>query len=227
MVTLRALVAILFGLVMLAGRGALAADLAELNRVADSLSWSDAMSVSIEIAAPIDEVWKYASDSSLAKEWSSYFDHITPVKGPIPDGQPGAVRMCFRNPTEKGPRWSELILRVEPLKFRRILSFDFVGYRPQALTHSNQTFVEQIYESLGPEKSRMTFRTIPVPGRSFIQTVMLKLARSEAVRLFRVNLENIRAAIEARHQHQPYVRIHAWEPPPASLGERVFTDQEL
>ena len=201
--------------------------IAELNQTADSIDWSDAASASIEIAAPLEEVWKYASDSSRAKEWSAYFDHITPLQGPIPDGQPGAVRRCFRNPAEKGPRWDELILQVEPLARRRILSFNFMGFLPAGLTRTNLTFVEQHYESLGAEKTRMTFKTIPVPGRSFLQTTFMKAARAETIRLFYANLENIRAAIEARYGKREYVRLHAWEQPPSTFIERLLTDPNL
>jgi hypothetical protein len=196
----------------------------ELGKIDSSVDWRRAFSRSIEIEAPIEELWAYLSDSGLATEWSSYFDHIRPLAGTAPDGTPGSVRRCFRNRDERGPQWDEMTALVEPRKRRLIHSFNFFGYRPSFWTRSSETLVEQRYEGLAPARSRLTFSTIAVPSSPWISRVLLALSEPETVRYFEINLRNIKTALESRRAGKPYVRPHAWEPAPASIGESWFTD---
>jgi len=196
-----------------------------LQQMARSADWSEAATASIEIEAPVEALWTYVSDSANAKEWSVYFDHLSPVPGAVPDGQIGSVRRCFRNPDEKGPRWDELTFGVEPQRRRWIHSFRFVGFLPRFLTRSAQSLVEQKYDSLGPSRSRLTFGTLPVPGTPWVSRMLTRFSRGETERFFRINQQNIKASVEARSRGQTYRRVHEWEAPPSSLGERFFTDQ--
>ena len=169
----------------------------------------------IEIDAPLETVWAYAGDSRRAAEWSVYFDHISPLAGsPVPDGQPGALRRCFRRADETGVTWDEEVVALIPWRYREIRTFALRGFRPfvQALAGGTQYRVCQHYDALGPGRTRLTFSTAlrrpaVAPARWLFGTVA-----DEVVRIFRLNLENIGAAVEAAHRGRPYVRPHPYEP---------------
>lgn len=182
----------------------------------------------VEMAAPLDTVWTYISDSRNAHEWSVYFDHITPrpVPGSI-DGQPGSVRVCYRRADESGPRWSEVILEVEHLKQRRIRTYDVVGIGPAWFGARVAYRVDQFYEHLPDGRSALTFSTVPEARDGVLPTalypvnaVLFAFFHGPSTRdIFQVNLENIAAAVQARAQGRPYVRPHpyaarmTWEDP--------------
>ena len=155
---------------------------------------------SIEIAAPVERVWAYVGDSTRAREWSIYFHHISPLPGP-PDGQVGALRRCFRRADEQGTRWDERVRGGERLRVRHIVSYDFVGI---PVTKGAETDVWQLYESLGPDRTRLTFRTAPVKGTNLANRLSFAGSRRRAAEIFQKNLENIAAAIEGRPQVHPY-----------------------
>lgn len=175
----------------------------------------------VEMDAPLDTLWVYASNSRNAQEWSVYFDHITPQ--PVPgtvDGRPGSLRICYRRADESGPRWSEVIVEVDPLRHRRIRTFDVVEIGPAWYGRQVAYRVDQFYEALPDGRSALTFSTEPENPGGFLPTVLYPINavlfacfHGPPTRgVFRVNLENIAAAVEARARRMPYVRPHPYSP---------------
>lgn len=191
-------------------------DPASLAKEADSLDWQNAVSESVVIHAPLEVVWKYGSDSLRAREWSIYFDHITPLKDGAPDGTIGAIRRCFRNPNETGLSWDEMTVESIPGKLRRLYVYNFHGAR---LSQPTPSFASQIYEDLGNSTTKFTFQTQIAPGASYVERVIYYFTAKQAHEVFLKNLENIKAAIE---EGPRYHRVHEYIPFPSSWVERAF-----
>jgi hypothetical protein len=170
---------------------------------------------SVTIEAPVEAVWAYVGDSGRAGEWSVYFHHIAPLAAsPAPDGAVGALRRCFRRADETGARWDEEVVALDPLRFRAIRTFALRGFRRrvQWLAPGAAFRVEQHYEPLGPEQTRLTFATVlRRPAVPPLTWVFARFA-PEVLSVFRVNLANIKAAVEARRRGDPYRRPHPYEP---------------
>jgi len=105
-------------------------ELTNILNQSHSLDWQDSLTAEVTIHAPIEEVWKYASDSLQAKNWSIFFDHIAPLAGTESDGNPGSVRRCFRNANESGPSWDEMVIEVNPLVSRSLYVYNLIGFFP-------------------------------------------------------------------------------------------------
>ena len=169
-----------------------------------TIEWKEAVSESITVNAPVSELWKYASDSTKAVDWSIYFDHISPLAGPAPDGQVGSLRRCFRNKNEQGEFWDEVITQIAPEKLRQITTYNFGNY-PLRFVHKDEyVFVRQIYRAIDDKTSELKFETMYRPESNFIFKLIFKMSRKETTEIFKLNLENIKAAIEGKP------RPHAW-----------------
>jgi len=169
----------------------------------------------MEIQAPLEDVWTYAGDSLRATEWSVYFDHISPLpESPVSDGQIGALRRCFRRAVETGPMWDEEVVALVPMRYREIRTYQLQNFRwPVQIAATRTEYrVGQHYESLGPEHSRLTFSTDLIRPRGPLAQAAFSLFSRDVKRIFHLNLDNIRAAIEAKHQGEPYQRPHAYDP---------------
>jgi hypothetical protein len=179
---------------------------AELLEESKSVNWEDAVTESVIIEAPVGETWNYASNSLEAVNWSIYFDHISPLESPALDGQVGSLRRCYRNKDESGYAWDEVIINVETQKLRQLVTYNFINY-PFTWIHSGEyVFVRQLYESLGPHQSKLTFQTISRPDGNPLFKFLFWVSRKKTAEIFLKNLENIKAAIE----HQP--RKYPWLP---------------
>jgi uncharacterized protein YndB with AHSA1/START domain len=167
-------------------------------------------SYSIEIDAPVEKVWNFLSDNRNAKGWSVIFDHITPMaSSPVAEGQIGALRRCYRNADNMGFFWDERTLTTEPYTYRSLrtsnisnTSWDFFE-RYQFTAH-------QTYEDLGNNRTRLTFGgdLDDYTKYSIDELFIFWATQFEVERVFRLNLENIKAMLE---QKQEYSRPHPWE----------------
>ena len=168
----------------------------------------------VEVDAPLDALWAYAGNSLLATDWSVYFHHISPLpESPVPDGQIGSLRRCYRREDETGPTWDEEVTALVPKRYREIRTYALRNFRWVGLAARQTEYrVGQHYESLGPERSRLTFSTELIRPRSVLAKGAFALFARETVRIFRVNLENIAAAVEADYRGEPYRRPHPYEP---------------
>lgn len=165
---------------------------------------------SVDIDAPVKEVWEFLSDNRNANGWSVIFDHITPMaSSPVAEGQIGALRRCYRNADNMGFFWDERTLTTEPYTYRSLrtsnisnTSWDFFE-RYQFTAH-------QTYEDLGNNRTRLTFGgdLDDYTKYSIDELFIFWATQFEVERVFRLNLENIKAMLE---QKQDYSRPHPWE----------------
>lgn len=172
----------------------------------------------VAVDASVENVWKYASNSNKARDWSVFFHHITPVPGAVPDGEIGSVRVCYRKKDEKGIKWDETILQKEPNKYRQIHTYNLKGFKIP-LANRTEYLVDQFYSKIDDKNATLQFGTQIKPPTTLFNKMILPLTkagylfnREELRRVFQVNLENIKAAIEAEHKGIPYVRPHPYEP---------------
>lgn len=167
------------------------------------------ISESIVIDAPVAEVWSYVSASENAREWSVYFHHITPLPGTV-DGEVGSIRRCFRTKAEiDGVWWDELVLEVRPERYRRILSYNAHGF-PGPILNSGEFYVHQFYEPLAEDRTRLTFSAEQLRPSGIVMRARFYRPAREGKRIFRLNLQNIKAAVETRREGRPYHRIHEY-----------------
>lgn len=150
---------------------------------------------SVEIAAPADEVWAYLSDNAKAREWSVYFHHITTLD---PEAH---TRRCYVNADESGKRWDERVVGEVPSRVRHIDMYAMVDYKVPGSHHYHYD-VYQLLEPLGPNRTRLTFRSAPAKGSGLTQHLIWLGARRKTSEVFAQNLANIAAAIEEGAAYQ-------------------------
>ncbi len=160
---------------------------------------------SITIAAPVEEVWNYLGDSGNARQWSVFFHHISPLDSL--DGKLGSKRRCFRMPDQTGLRWDETVIAVEPYRERRIHVHNLVGF---ALPRADRSEFEtrQLYQSTEAGTTTLIFTARLREPQDLLTRFLFLLTQHETRRIFRLNLANIKAAVE---QGEAYERVHAWE----------------
>ena len=159
----------------------------------------------VTIHAPPDEVYAYMSDNSHARDWSIFFDHISDLPGP-PAGTVGSHRRCFRRADETGASWDEDTVSVDPPRSRRIRTYNLQHFKGNVLKDAS-LYVVQGYASSAPGTTVLSF-TGGLEGGDLLQRVYAFFLAGESERVFRLNLENIKAAIEQKGQ---FVRPHPWE----------------
>lgn len=164
---------------------------------------------SVIIDAPIEKVWEYASNSNNAKDWSVYFDHISPLPG-IPDGQVGSLRRCFRNADEKGVYWDEEVMVIEPLKYREIRTYNVNGFK-EAKLNTFEYKVEQHYEKISDTQTKLTFQASVSKGMDLSAIYYALRDFRAGNRVFRVNLENIKSQIEGKGRPHPWEAQSHWD----------------
>ena len=146
------------------------------------IDWDRAVSETVEIDAPVSEVWKYVSDSTRAHEWSVFFDHITPLSSGVPDGHVGSLRTCYRNENEQGKRWSEVTLEVLPRQRRQIATFDLVNFGFKSFTKTDYALVRQIYIPVDGSKTVLKFQTLSSPSSSHFSKIAFEASRRKTDR---------------------------------------------
>jgi hypothetical protein len=165
---------------------------------------------SIEINAPVNEVWDLLSDNRNAQGWSVIFDHITPMaSSPVPEGQIGALRRCYRNADNIGFFWDERTLSTEPYKYRSLRTYN-ISNTSWEFFERYQFTAHQIYQDLGNNMTRLTFGgdLDDYTKYSISELFVFWATQYEVERVFKLNLENIKAMLE---QKQDYSRPHPWE----------------
>lgn len=168
-----------------------------------AVNWNKSVQSSIIIKASIEDVWEYASDSTRATDWSIYFDHISPLPG-IEDGKKGSLRRCFRMANEEGPRWDEMTLEVVPLKSRKLVTFNFFGFKRNKLLKGKYIFVRQLYKKIDEQTTEMTFQTQLPSHSGIVSRIAFHTVKSETLEVFHKNLKNIKFAIEGRPRQYPW-----------------------
>lgn len=150
---------------------------------------------SVDVAAACERVHAYLGDSSNARDWSVFVDHITPLnEDAVPDGAQGSIRRSFRNADETGMSWDERLELVEPLR-RRLTVYDVSGLPLPAL--EGELLTEQIYEPLAPDACRLGFTLFLRDEPSLRDAVLMRLVAWPTAAIFQSNIDNVARLVEA------------------------------
>ena len=181
---------------------------------------SESARVSVLIEAPVPFVWDFLSENSHARGWSTFFDHICdmpPRPAQIGDARDlGARRRCYRMADETGFYWDEEVVAVLLHRLRRIYTFNManLGRLHRPFLSGLETYTDNIYEEVSPETTRVTFSSVTfrITSPWAIRVGRLFGLYKTVEEIFRFNLDNIRAQIEADYRRDPYERPHPWNP---------------
>jgi hypothetical protein len=157
----------------------------------------------------VTDVWDYVGDSGNAAEWSVYFHHISPLSHGSSDGTLGSVRRCYRMPDQTGVTWDEEVVRLTPLRERRIRVYNIAGGKLGRFASGVELWVVQRYDQAEQgRRCTLTFSTGIDESHGLLHRVLFRIASREVARIFRANLQNIAAAVE---RGDAYARRHTWE----------------
>lgn len=166
-----------------------------------------------DIKAPLEEVWKYATDMSKIGEWSLYMDHAK--QHPLtlaPAGEKGSIRTLYRKSDETGIQWDEEFKEVRErfrgIEIRNLRGFN--GLINPVMKLTEHKFEEHYFHH--QKETGLVFKTFLKEPETFSQKLLfpiLKIAylysRQEIKRICMANLENIKARVEGKD------RVHAYE----------------
>lgn len=177
----------------------------------------------IIIDAPIDEVWRYTGDSTMAAEWSVFFDHIEPQPG-IPDGNVGALRRCFRRADKTGLTWDEITTNVVPYRYRQLRTFNIKNSPIPGM----EQFEFDVYHHLipiGPNQTELVFASKVIKSKMTLKTLTANIKAGRAAeKVILLNLENIKRAIENR-RYGYQQELHPFMEKPNPYFDKVETPQ--
>ena len=157
-------------------------------------------------------MWNYLSENHHAKAWSVFFDHITtlPSNNPsITEGGVGSVRRCYRRADETGITWDEVTVKTEPFQYRQIHTYNIKNW-PYSDFNNLEFNVYQTYESTGSNKTKLTFAADLKTPQTAYSNWMFYVSKWETERIFKLNLNNIKAHIEQGAKDH-YSRPHPYE----------------
>ncbi|MES1172334.1 MAG: SRPBCC family protein [Bacteroidota bacterium] len=148
----------------------------------------------VDVAAPCGRVFTYLGDSSHARLWSVFINHITPLNPEVAaDGAVGSIRRSFRNADEQGMRWDEEFMIVEPDRRRRLRIFNMVEARAP---RDNSLMSEQVYRPLPDGGCRLAFTLFLQNPPSLADQVAVRLIAHQVSRVFRRNIANVKRLVE-------------------------------
>lgn len=154
----------------------------------------NSIKVTTLINMPIEDVFSYLGNSSNAKKWSVYVNHIETLNGiKVKDGTVGSTRRCFKNANKQGITWDEDILEVVNNKKRKLSIYNTKGF----LISANGLMTEQNYESVDKNVTRLTFSLFYKNKKNdFITNVKTHFASYYISYIFESNLKNIKHNLE-------------------------------
>jgi hypothetical protein len=144
----------------------------------------------VEIEAPVSQVFAYLGNSDNASEWSVFVDHIISLNADeVKDGSVGSFRRCFKNADKTGIQWDEEIIEVVPDKGRKLTIFNMQHFPMKA----ENIITEQIYEPLPGNQCKLTFSLYFKEGKaSALDDYKMHLASFQVAGIFKENMENIK-----------------------------------
>ncbi|MBC7383196.1 MAG: SRPBCC family protein [Bacteroidia bacterium] len=158
-----------------------------------------AVKQTIEINAPVEQVFLYMGNSANATKWSVYVDHITPLNmNEYADGTAGCTRRCFTNAAGTGPTWDETIIITDMFKRRRLNIFNMVNF---SLSTEN-LLTEQLYEIINENKCRLTLTLFLDPiKKGWPDQMKMYFTAYQINNIFARNLVNIKKLNEEFFTH--------------------------
>jgi uncharacterized protein YndB with AHSA1/START domain len=161
-----------------------------LQQEADLVNFTDLVTESVLIDAPLLKVWDYLSSSHEAKNWSIFFHHISPLNDL--DGKVGGVRRCYRYENEKGFRWDELTIYSDVQEGKRVIvMYNVKGHPLPFVTRATYTFVWQHYKKMSDYKTLLTFSTMISAKANSMSKNIFNRQSETTKKIFKYNLENI------------------------------------
>jgi len=153
------------------------------------------MRETVEIAAPIADVYQYLGKSENAKDWSVFVDHITPLNADeVRDGAVGSIRRCFVQADEKGVIWDELTTIVESNKRRQLTIYNLQGF---PMTADNLR-TEQLYKKISDQETKLTFTVFFAENPSLCDHLKMYYAAYQIKSIFTDNMMNIKKFVEQK-----------------------------
>lgn len=152
------------------------------------------LQTSVEIACPVDSVFAYLGNSSNAANWSAYVDHITPLNNEThPDGTKGSERRCYKDANEEGMTWDE---RVETVIENENRTLSIYNMQDFSIYAKGSLITEQRYESLGANRTRLTFTLYFKEKSGAMDFLKMSLAAYKITSIFEQNLGNVKRICE-------------------------------
>jgi len=144
----------------------------------------------IQINAPVEQVFKYLGNSDNARDWSVFVDHISPINSnEVSDGNPGSIRRCFVNKDEKGKIWDEEVLVVDNNKRRLLSCYDFKEF----ILAAGVLNTEQLYVETKDGHCLLSLTLFfPQEKTTLFNHLKMYYAAYEVAYLFEENLKNIK-----------------------------------
>lgn len=148
----------------------------------------------IVINAPVDSVFKFLGNSSNARKWSVYVNHISTLNSDeVKDGLPGSIRRAFCTEDEKGQRWDELVTIVEPNKRRQLVTYDYIDFSMTA----EDLATEQIYEVIDANSTQLTFTLFFKDHEpTLFEKLKMNFAAYVVLDIYKKNMNNIKRILE-------------------------------
>jgi hypothetical protein len=148
----------------------------------------------IDINAPAEKVFQFLGNSNNAALWSSFVNHITVLnRDSFADGTPGSRRRCYRDKSEKGFQWDELITEEVRNQKRQLTIYNL---RNISITVQHLA-TEQLYEPINDKKCRLTFTVFFKDATPTIwETIKVYMAAYKIQPIFKRNLSNIKRILE-------------------------------
>ena len=106
-------------------------------------------------------------------------------------------------------------MAVVPLRFKRIYTFNIRNdtFLKQLIWNDTESYTDNIYDSLGPEKTRFTFSSF-VHGYTgpFWNLIFSILGQTSLLKeIFRINQDNIKVLAESLYRKTEYQRPHPYD----------------
>ncbi len=173
--------------------------------------------VSVVIDVPANYLWDFLADNSKARQWSVFFDRIMdlPPNPSVSDADGlGARRRCYRNRDNRGYFWDEEVVHVKPGRVKRIYTFNVSNdsWPRSWFSEGSETYTDNIYAPMGENQTKFTFATTSLSATSGLTRGFLRLGGHVdlLIEIFSLNLENIKAMVEAEFRSVTYVRPHPY-----------------
>lgn len=148
----------------------------------------------VEINAPVKDVFNFLGNSKNASRWSVFVHHINTLNADVvPDGIPGSRRRCFCRADEKGMQWDELITEVVPNRKRQLTIYNLKDF---PVTAKNLA-TEQLYETVNESKCRLTFTVFFKDAEpSLMEKLKMYMAAYKIKSILKQNMANIKMIVE-------------------------------
>jgi uncharacterized protein YndB with AHSA1/START domain len=157
------------------------------------------LSISTDIAAAADSVYRFLGDTANAERWSVFIDEIAPLNADsVQPWAAGSRLRCFVRNDGKERRWDETVREAVPGRKRLLVLYGFEGFSaaPDSLT------LEQIFAPMEDAEgrevaaSRLTFNLYFTRGPGWRETLQMFFAAYSVKGIFSRDLAHVKRLLE-------------------------------